>query len=91
MAAAFAIGLARPLPGPHLPSRIIGVEVQTAERRPTAVRTAFDVAAMVVTLADSRAAIGTGGAAAPFQHHSSLVYFFSLAVATVVYCQSTKN
>ena len=59
-AQAFAIILARPLAGPHFPSRIIRVEVRTAERRPAAVRTAFDVAAAVMAFADSRAAIGTG-------------------------------
>ena len=59
-AQAFAIVLARPLASPHFASRIIDVEVRTAERRPTAVRTAFDVAAAVMALADSRAAIGTG-------------------------------
>jgi hypothetical protein len=59
-AQAFAIVLARPLAGPHFPSRIIGVEVRTAERRPAAVRTVLDVAAAVMALADSRAAVGTG-------------------------------
>ncbi len=33
---------------PHLPSRIIGAEVRTAERRPSAMRTAFHVADAVM-------------------------------------------
>jgi hypothetical protein len=56
---AFAIIFARPLASPHLPSRIIGVEVRTAECRPTAVWTAFDVAACAMALANERTAIGT--------------------------------
>ena len=44
-AQAFAIFLARPLAIPHVPSRIIAVEVRTAERGPTAVRTGFNIAA----------------------------------------------
>ena len=43
-AQASAIVLARPLAGPHLPSRIIAMEVCTAERRPAAVRTTLNVA-----------------------------------------------
>jgi hypothetical protein len=34
--------------------------MRTAERRPAAVRTTFNVAAAVMALADSRATIGTG-------------------------------
>jgi hypothetical protein len=58
----FAIFFTRPLASPHFPSRIIAVEVRTAERRPAAVRTTFNVAAAVMALADTRAAIGTGSA-----------------------------
>jgi len=47
-------------PSIYFPSRIIGVEARTAERRPAAVRTVLDVAAAVMALADSRAAVGTG-------------------------------
>jgi hypothetical protein len=56
----FAIVLARPLAVPHFPSRIIRVEVRTAERRPAAMRATFDIAARVMAFADGRAAIGTG-------------------------------
>jgi hypothetical protein len=58
----FAILFTRPLASPHFSPRIIAVEVRTAERRPAAVRTTFNVAAAVMALADSRAAIGTGSA-----------------------------
>jgi hypothetical protein len=58
-AQALAIIFSRPLTGPHPPARVIGVEVRTAECRPSAVRTAFDIAATIMPLADSRAAIGT--------------------------------
>jgi hypothetical protein len=58
----FAIFFTRPLASPHFPSRIIAVEVRTAERRPAAVRTTFKVAAAVMALADTRATIGTGSA-----------------------------
>jgi hypothetical protein len=54
---AFAIVFARPLASPHLPSRIIGMEVRTAECRPAAMRAAFNVAAVAVTLAYRRTAI----------------------------------
>ena len=56
-AQAFAILFPRPLTSPRLPSRIIAVEVRTAECRPTAVRTAFHVASVAVAFADRRAAI----------------------------------
>jgi hypothetical protein len=59
---AFAIFFARPLAGPQSPARIIGMEVRTTECLPAAVRTTFNVAAAVVALADSRAAIRTGSA-----------------------------
>ena len=39
----FAIVLARPLAVPRLPPRIVGVEVQAAERLPAAMVTTFDV------------------------------------------------
>ncbi len=42
----------RPLTSPHLPSRIIAMEVRTTERLPTAMWTAFNVAAVAVTLAN---------------------------------------
>jgi hypothetical protein len=62
-AQAFAIFLARPLAIPHLPSRIIRVEVRTAQRLPAAMRTGFNVAARAMAFADGRAAIGTGSEA----------------------------
>jgi hypothetical protein len=54
---AFAIVLARPLAVPRLPPRIVGVEVQAAQRLPAAMVTAFDVAARAMAFADRRAAI----------------------------------
>jgi hypothetical protein len=57
---AFAIFFARPLASPRLPSRIIGMEVRTAECLPAAMRAVFNVAAVAVTLANGRTAIGTG-------------------------------
>jgi hypothetical protein len=62
-AQAFAIFLARPFAIPHLPPRIIRVEVRTAQCLPAAMRTAFNVAASAMALADGRAAIGTGSEA----------------------------
>jgi hypothetical protein len=59
-AQAFAIFLARPPTCPHLPSRIIRVEVRTAERRPAAMRTTFNVAAVAMAFADGCAAIRAG-------------------------------
>jgi hypothetical protein len=56
-AQAFAILLARPLAGRYLPSRIIAVEVRTAERRPPAVRTTFNIAAVAMAFTDRRATI----------------------------------
>ena len=53
----FAIVLARPLAVPRLPPRIVGVEVQAAERLPAAMVTTFDVASRAMALADGRAAI----------------------------------
>jgi hypothetical protein len=53
----FAILFARPSARPHLPSRIIAVEVRTAERRPTAMWTAFHVATVAMTFGDRRAAV----------------------------------
>jgi hypothetical protein len=55
----FSVVLARPLAIPYFPSRIITVEERTAERLPTAMRTAFDVAASTIALANRRTAIGT--------------------------------
>ncbi len=49
-----------PFARPHLPSRIVGVEVRTAERRPSAMRTAFNVAAVAMAFADRRTAIRAG-------------------------------
>jgi hypothetical protein len=57
---AFAIVFARPLAIPHLPPRIIRVEVRTAQRLPAAMRTAFNVAAVAMAFADGRAAIRQG-------------------------------
>ena len=57
-AQAFAIALARPFAIPNFPSRI-RVEVRTAQRRPGAMRTAFNIAALAMAFADGRAAIGT--------------------------------
>jgi hypothetical protein len=54
---AFAIVLARPPAVPHLPSRIVRVEVQAAERLPAAMVAAFDVASGAMAVADSCAAI----------------------------------
>jgi hypothetical protein len=54
---AFAIVLAGPLAVPRLPPRIVGVEVQAAQRLPAAMVTAFDVAARAMAFADRRAAI----------------------------------
>ena len=45
-AQAFAVFLARPFPIPHLPPRIIRVEVQAAQCLPAAMRTAFNVTAL---------------------------------------------
>ena len=59
-AEAFAIFLARLFAIPHLPPRIIRVEVRTTQRLPAAMRTAFDVAASAMTLADGSGAIPTG-------------------------------
>jgi hypothetical protein len=59
-AQAFAIVLTRPLAVPHLPPRIVRVEVQAPERLPTAMVATFDIAARTMALADSRTAIGTG-------------------------------
>ncbi len=59
-AQAFAIVLTRPLAIPHLPPRIIRIEVRAPERLPTAMRTAFNVAARAMAFADTRTAIGTG-------------------------------
>ena len=56
-AQAFAIFLARPLAVPRLPPRIVGVEVQAAERLPAAMVAAFDVAARAMAFAARRAAI----------------------------------
>jgi hypothetical protein len=56
-AQAFAIFLARPFAIPHLPPRIIRVEVQAAQRLPAAMRTAFNVAPLAMALADGRTAI----------------------------------
>jgi hypothetical protein len=56
-AQAFAIIFARPLAIPRLPSRIVRVEVRTAERLPAAMRTAFGVAARAMKFADRRTAI----------------------------------
>jgi hypothetical protein len=63
------IVLARPLAIPRLPPRIIRVEVQAAQCLRAAMRTALNVAARAMALADRRAAIGTGSeflAHAPF-------------------------
>jgi hypothetical protein len=57
---ALAIVFAGPLASPHLPSRIIRIEVRTPERRPAAMRTAFNVASVTMAFTDGRAAIGTG-------------------------------
>jgi hypothetical protein len=59
-AQAFAIVLARPFAIPYFPSRIVRVEVRTAERLPTAMRTGFNIAASTMALADRRTTIGTG-------------------------------
>ncbi len=56
-AQALAIFLAWPPASPHLPSRIIGVDVRTAQCRPTTVRTAFNVAAVAMTLANGCSAV----------------------------------
>jgi hypothetical protein len=48
------------LPVPYLPPRIVRVEVRAPQRLPTAMVTAFDVAARAMAFADRRAAIGTG-------------------------------
>ena len=53
-AQAFAIVLARPLAIPRLPPRIIRVEVRAAQGLPAAMRAAFNVAAAIMALADSR-------------------------------------
>ena len=58
---AFAVVLTRPLARPRLPPRIVGVEVQAAERLPAAMVTAFDVAARAMAFADRRAAIRAAG------------------------------
>ena len=63
----FAVVLARPLAIPCFPSRIIAMEERTAERLPAAMRTAFDVAASTMALANRRTAIGTGS---EFRSHS---------------------
>jgi hypothetical protein len=57
---AFAIVLARPLAVPDFASRLVRVEVRAAQCLPTAMWTAFNVAASAMALADGRAAIGTG-------------------------------
>jgi hypothetical protein len=57
---AFAIFFARPPTRPHLPSRIIRVEVRTAKCRPAAMRTTFNVAAVAMAFADRCAAIRAG-------------------------------
>jgi hypothetical protein len=49
---AFAVVLARPPTAPRLPPRFVRVEVQAPERLPTAMVTAFDVAARAMALAD---------------------------------------
>ena len=59
-AQAFAIFFAWPPASPHLSSRIITVEVRTAKRCPTAMRTAFNVAAVAMAFADGRTAIRAG-------------------------------
>ncbi len=48
-AQAFAIFLARPFPIPHLPPRIIRVEVRAPQRLPTAMRAAFNIAARALS------------------------------------------
>jgi hypothetical protein len=54
---ALAIFFARPFASPDLPSLIIGVEVRAAECRPTAMRTALNVAAVAMAFANGRTAI----------------------------------
>jgi hypothetical protein len=56
-AQAFAIIFARPLAIPRLPSRIVRVEVRTAERLPAAMRATLDVASGAMAFAGRRTAI----------------------------------
>jgi hypothetical protein len=53
-----------------LPSRIIGVKVRTAERRPAAKWTAFNVAARAMAFADGRTAIRAWSWSELFAHAS---------------------
>ena len=45
---------------PELAARVARIEADAAQRLPPTVRTAFDVAPVLVLLADPRAAVGTG-------------------------------
>ena len=57
---AFAVRLARPPAVPCLTARIVRVEMRASQRLPTAVRTAFYVAPVLVLLADTGTTVGTG-------------------------------
>ena len=67
---AFAIRLARPAPVPWSTAGIVWVEPDAPQRLPTAMRASLNVAAVLVLLAETDAAIRTGVMFHPFSQTS---------------------
>ena len=57
---AFAVGLTGPLAVPRLAARVVRIEPDAPQCLPATVRTPFHVAAVLVLLADTGTAVGTG-------------------------------
>jgi hypothetical protein len=95
-AQAFAVFLARPFPIPHLPPRIIRVEVQAAQRLPATMRTAFNVAARTMAFADGRTAIRAwfesfAQASVPSSTSAAKLYTASCAIIRWSPCEAVEH